>query len=248
MTTKKTAGSKPAAPKAPAASKTAAGKASAPATGKAPAAPKAPKAPTDKPPVESGKGPVIEGSDSASPSMGVLLGTNVLPSLIEIGGTEVQLGTVVSAAFTASGLTLEAWNVLEEVERDKLLVAQVEAMRADAAAAEAAAVAEATAAAASSAAAAEVKEKGKDKPKRGRDQEMRERIEALFPMSLTLRNNSPIPVVEPETLSHVSPGGCAHVTVHSVASLQTIRQNLDAVAAANYFDAEKLVIDGLPTL
>ena len=246
MTKAKTAGSAPAAPKAPAAGKTAAGKASTPATGKAPALPKASKPPAEKPPVETGKAPAVAGSDSAASSAQVLLGTNVLPSLIEIGGAEVQLGTVVARAFEVSGLTLEAWNGLEEVERDKLLVAQVEAMQAEA---DAAAV-EATAAtaAAAAAAAAEVKEKGKDKPKRGRDQEMRDRMEALFPMSLTLRNNSPIPVVEPETLSHISPGGSSPVTVQNLASLRTIRQNLDAVAAANYFDAEKLVIDGLPTL
>lgn len=66
--------------------------------------------------------------------LGVMLyGSSVLPSLIEIGGKDVQLGTVVAAAHLASGLSAEDWNALDEPAREHLLAEQVEAMKAEAA-------------------------------------------------------------------------------------------------------------------
>ena len=51
-----------------------------------------------------------------------LNGSNTLPATIEISeGHSVQLGTIVSAAYQNSGLSVAAWNALPEAERDELL-------------------------------------------------------------------------------------------------------------------------------
>lgn len=60
-----------------------------------------------------------------------LLGSNVQPSMIDINGTEVQLGEAVSRAFEASELTAEEWNALPEAEREEQIAAAIEAMRAE---------------------------------------------------------------------------------------------------------------------
>lgn len=57
-----------------------------------------------------------------------LFGSSRLPSLLAIDGTDVQLGTVVVAAFERSGLDTEAWNTLPEQTRDELLVSEAHAM------------------------------------------------------------------------------------------------------------------------
>ncbi|MCT7668190.1 hypothetical protein, partial [Shinella kummerowiae] len=60
-----------------------------------------------------------------------LNGSNTLPALIEIApDRSVQLGEVVLEAFHVSGLTAEAWNALLEAERDSLLNAAIEALKA----------------------------------------------------------------------------------------------------------------------
>lgn len=60
----------------------------------------------------------------------VLNGSNTLPAIIEIsGGNNVQLGDVVQAAFTKSAISAEAWNALEEAERDRLLNEVIEDMK-----------------------------------------------------------------------------------------------------------------------
>lgn len=60
-----------------------------------------------------------------------LNGSNTLPALIEITpALSVQLGAIVMAAFEASGLTADAWNALAETERDGLLNAAIDAMKA----------------------------------------------------------------------------------------------------------------------
>lgn len=60
-----------------------------------------------------------------------LNGSNTLPALIEITPTlSVQLGEVVLAAFQLSGLTAEAWNALPEAERDVVLNAAIETLKA----------------------------------------------------------------------------------------------------------------------
>ena len=51
-----------------------------------------------------------------------LNGSNTLPALIEIAeGQALQLGTVVGAAHTLSGLAVDAWNALSDAERDERL-------------------------------------------------------------------------------------------------------------------------------
>lgn len=77
--------------------------------------------------------------------------------------------------------------------------------------------------------------------------ESQDEIDKVFPCSATLRNNSPIPIVETYSGAYMGAGGSSDVTIHDVAHLQTVRQNLDALAAVNYFDPALLVIDGLPS-
>ena len=60
---------------------------------------------------------------------GILIGSNALPSTIDIEGVEVELGDVVRYAFSHSKLTEAEWNKLPYFERDKLLLSQVEFMR-----------------------------------------------------------------------------------------------------------------------
>lgn len=60
----------------------------------------------------------------------VLYGTDVLPGMIEIGGDLVQLGTVVAAAHSVSGLSVDDWNGLVPQIRDQLLIEHIEVMRA----------------------------------------------------------------------------------------------------------------------
>jgi len=63
----------------------------------------------------------------------ILYGTDVLPAHVEINGAMVQLGTVVSSAHAASGLSVEDWNGLVPQVRDQLLIEHLEVMRAGAA-------------------------------------------------------------------------------------------------------------------
>jgi hypothetical protein len=61
-----------------------------------------------------------------------LLGSSVLPSMVEIGpNIYVQLGDVVARAHTESGLTLADWNAMANDEREALLAATVDAMKAE---------------------------------------------------------------------------------------------------------------------
>lgn len=65
----------------------------------------------------------------------MLLGSNVLPSMVEIApGMEVQLGAVVMRSHKESGLSVADWNALAEDEREAKLAATVEAMKAEEAA------------------------------------------------------------------------------------------------------------------
>lgn len=56
----------------------------------------------------------------------MLLGSGVLPSMVPIGDTEVQLGEVVRGAFEASELSVEEWNALEGDAREQLLQDEVD--------------------------------------------------------------------------------------------------------------------------
>jgi hypothetical protein len=61
-----------------------------------------------------------------------LYGSSTLPGHIVIDeGKEVQLGAVVSAAFERSGLTVDLWNAMSEIERDGLLNYEIELMKSD---------------------------------------------------------------------------------------------------------------------
>jgi hypothetical protein len=71
------------------------------------------------------------GKDKPDETTEILNGSNTLPANIEIAeGLEVQLGAVVAAAYTASGLSVEDWNGLAEDERDILLNETIENMKA----------------------------------------------------------------------------------------------------------------------
>jgi hypothetical protein len=59
----------------------------------------------------------------------MLLGTNCLMSILTVGNTQVQLGTVVSRAFADSGLCEIDWNDLPEEDRDIRLVRAYYEMR-----------------------------------------------------------------------------------------------------------------------
>lgn len=63
-----------------------------------------------------------------------LLGSSVLPSMVEIGpGKSVQLGNVVARAYKASGLSAEDWNALAAEDREARLAETVEAWKGEAA-------------------------------------------------------------------------------------------------------------------
>lgn len=72
--------------------------------------------------------------DGGSGADDMLLGSNVLPAMIEIApGNEAQLGAVVSRAHKESGLSVADWNALPNEDRETRLAATVDAMRAEAA-------------------------------------------------------------------------------------------------------------------
>lgn len=50
-----------------------------------------------------------------------LYGSSVMQSHYDIGGQQVQLGTIVAGAHKLSGLSVDAWNLLPSGERDNLL-------------------------------------------------------------------------------------------------------------------------------
>jgi hypothetical protein len=69
---------------------------------------------------------------------------------------------------------------------------------------------------------------------------------SLFPLEVTLRNHSTIPVVETATNAYIGAGNSVTVTLHSKEQLHNMRQNFEELAARNYFDPALLSIDGLP--
>lgn len=65
-----------------------------------------------------------------------LVGSSILPSMIDVGGQHaIPLGDVVAAAHALSGLSIEAWNALPEGEREGLLAGALEGLKAAVAAA-----------------------------------------------------------------------------------------------------------------
>lgn len=55
-----------------------------------------------------------------------LYGSSVLDAIVTIGDLRVQLGGVVRASFTESGLSVQAWNDLPEADREGRLAATIE--------------------------------------------------------------------------------------------------------------------------
>lgn len=94
-------------------------------------APAAPAAEQEAPPAET----------EETGNLDALYGSSVLPAIVEVGGYQVQLGGIVSAAFSAFDETLpdelsapdavKAWNDLEEPDREAKLAAIVEQLTAD---------------------------------------------------------------------------------------------------------------------
>jgi hypothetical protein len=58
-----------------------------------------------------------------------LFGSSVIPSMVWIGESNVQLGDIVRRAKAKSGLTTEGWNDLDQIEREMLLVRMIYQMR-----------------------------------------------------------------------------------------------------------------------
>lgn len=56
---------------------------------------------------------------------GILLGSDVLPALVDIGEKKVQLGEIVASAFKRSGLTAHAWNGMAADEREEFLTLEI---------------------------------------------------------------------------------------------------------------------------
>lgn len=58
----------------------------------------------------------------------MLVGSDKFPALVKIGETEVQLGELVAAAFTRSGIeTNKAWNALAPKKREGFIQQEIDA-------------------------------------------------------------------------------------------------------------------------
>lgn len=74
--------------------------------------------------------------DQTPPPAVALIGTDKLPAVVDITETQgAQLGDIVAGAQANSGLSAEEWNALEQEERDELIQAHLESVRASFAAA-----------------------------------------------------------------------------------------------------------------
>lgn len=86
----------------------------------------------------AGQSDVPASGDGHPQGMTVLLGSNVLPTFIELSDKRtVQLGEVVNRAFKDSGLDVAGWNGLNEPDRENCLADAVNTMKMEQAAAEA---------------------------------------------------------------------------------------------------------------
>ncbi len=59
----------------------------------------------------------------------MLLGSSILPSIININNKQVQLGDIVTIAHKESKLTVEQWNKLEDLVREAVLTATIYKLR-----------------------------------------------------------------------------------------------------------------------
>lgn len=75
----------------------------------------------------------LNGDEAPPPAPPSLLGSNLLPTSIElVDGVTVSLGDVVCHAHAASGLSIEAWNGLDDTLREAKLADAVEQLRSEA--------------------------------------------------------------------------------------------------------------------
>ncbi|WP_137136561.1 hypothetical protein [Rhizobium sp. FKY42] len=71
--------------------------------------------------------------DQPDPGIVTLIGSNILPDQVEIApGKSVPLGEIVAKAHEKSGLSIEDWNALPQADRDALLTATVDELKAEA--------------------------------------------------------------------------------------------------------------------
>jgi hypothetical protein len=68
-----------------------------------------------------------EGEEVVPPA---LYGSDFLPAVLELAGEKIALGDIVRQAFVDSGLTPDAWNALDGLDREKRLTAAVWLIRA----------------------------------------------------------------------------------------------------------------------
>lgn len=71
----------------------------------------------------------VSTADDQAGDDAVLIGSSEWPALIDVEGTQVQLGGVVAAAHARMGVTAKAWNALEQTERDREIADEVERRR-----------------------------------------------------------------------------------------------------------------------
>jgi hypothetical protein len=188
---------------------------------------------------------------SAETAEKVIYGSDTLSNIVQIGGKDVPVADVVNAAFAISGLTLEEWNALEGVDRDKMLALQIADMETEAQAAADASAMQTTVI--SDNGGAMGANHSAEQPSNVAQGTIKvDHVimfdASIFPLELTLRNNSPIPIVETASGAYVGNGSSASIIVQSEQHLMAIRESLEALADLNYFDRDKLVIDGLPVI
>lgn len=169
--------------------------------------------------LESVAGPAAQEAVKAqdAPVPAGLFGSSVQPSMLDIGGQQVQLGTVVAAAHKASELSVEDWNALAVDVRESLIADEVAQMAADA---------EAAGTVASDPPAEPVA------------------VAATYPRSITLRNHSGFAVTEPATGAFVGGGASVHVTVHDEAQAVRVLQNARSIKSRTG-GRQSLVVAGL---
>lgn len=181
------------------------------------------------------------------------LGSSTLPAVMMIGDKEVQLGTIVTAALAASGMTVTVWNELGEEQRDSLLNAQVDAMRHDAAeaAAEAKRQAEEVEAQRLHAEAEEAERLRKEEDARVAAEEgekaRRAKAEVVYPRRVLVTNNGGKSLLEPISGAFIQAGGKASIVFADAEHEQRIGENLAALLEQNNLPDSCLEVEDLPS-
>lgn len=90
---------------------------------------------TPKPKTDTAVEAALKASKQADTPIDTLLGSNILPALVDVAeGLQLQLGDVVATAHAKSGMTVAEWNALVDDDREARLAEAIEALRAEAAA------------------------------------------------------------------------------------------------------------------